>query len=160
MKNQIFTLADIQPKDTSDIEWQVLSDLMSDDDLLPEVVSTINQDFFSSDGRKALWNAIVTEFNKGTPVAGYVAFAQMPKEVQTEFNAYTERSVRSVNSISTKDEAVSHIAVLRSAAARRRAYNAGLALHQISTGNDSESDVYSRAVEAVQNIEDKSVREE
>ena len=95
MKNQIFTLADIQPKDTSDIEWQVLSDLMSDDDLLPEVVSTINQDFFSSDGRKALWNAIVTEFNKGTPVAGYVAFAQMPKEVQTEFNAYTERSVPS-----------------------------------------------------------------
>ena len=160
MKNQIFTLADIQPKDTSDIEWQVLSDLMSDDDLLPEVVSTINQDYFSSDGRKALWNAIVTEFNKGTPVAGYVAFAQMPKEVQTEFNAYTERSVRSVNSISTKDEAVSHIAVLRSAAARRRAYNAGLALLQISTGNDSESDVYSRAVEAVQNIEDKSVKEE
>ena len=160
MKNSIFTLADIQPKDTSNFEWQVLSDLMSDDDLIPEVVSAINQDCFSSEGRKALFNAIVTEFNKGTAVAGYVAFAQMPKDVQTEFNAFNERNARSVSSVSTKDEAVAHIAVLRSAAARRRADHAGLALLQISTGNDSESDVYSRAVDAVRNIEDKTVKEE
>ena len=160
MKNSIFTLADIQPKDTSNLEWQVLSDLMADDDLIPEVVSAINQDCFSSEGRKALFNAIVTEFNKGTAVAGYVAFAQMPKDVQTEFNAFNERNARSVSSVSTKDEAVSHIAVLRSAAARRRAYHAGLALLQISTGNDSESGVYSRAVDAVRNIEDKTVKEE
>ena len=160
MKNSIFTLADIQPKDTSNFEWQVLSDLMSDDDLIPEVVSAINQDCFSSEGRKALFNAIVTEFNKGTAVAGYVAFAQMPKDVQTEFNAFNERNARAVSSVSTKDEAVAHIAVLRSAAARRRAYHAGLALLQISTGNDSESDVYSRAVDAVRNIEDKTVKEE
>ena len=160
MKNSIFTLADIQPKDTSNFEWQVLSDLMADDDLIPEVVSAINQDCFSSEGRKALFNAIVTEFNKGTAVAGYVAFAQMPKDVQTEFNAFNERNARSVSSVSTKDEAVAHIAVLRSAAARRRAYHAGLALLQISTGNDSESDVYSRAVDAVRNIEDKTVKEE
>lgn len=160
MKNQIFTLADIKPKDTSNFEWQVLSDLMSDDDLIPEVVSAINQDCFSSEGRKSLFNAIVTEFNKGTAVAGYVAFAQMPKNVQTEFNAFNERNARSVSSLSTKDEAVAHIAVLRSAAARRRAYHAGLALLQISTGNDAESDVYSRAVDAVRNIEDKTVKEE
>ena len=160
MKNSIFTLADIQPKDTSNFEWQVLSDLMADDDLIPEVVSAINQDCFSSEGRKALFNAIVTEFNKGTAVAGYVAFAQMPKDVQTEFNAFNERNARAVSSVSTKDEAVAHIAVLRSAAARRRAYHAGLALLQISTGNDSESDVYSRAVDAVRNIEDKTVKEE
>lgn len=160
MKNSIFTLADIQPKDTSNFEWQVLSDLMADDDLIPEVVSAINQDCFSSEGRKALFNAIVTEFNKGTAVAGYVAFAQMPKDVQTEFNAFNERNARAVSSVSTKDEAVAHIAVLRSAAARRRAYHAGLALLQISTGNDSESGVYSRAVDAVRNIEDKTVKEE
>lgn len=160
MKNSIFSLADIQPKDTSNFEWQVLSDLMADDDLIPEVVSAINQDCFSSEGRKALFNAIVTEFNKGTAVAGYVAFAQMPKDVQTEFNAFNERNARAVSSVSTKDEAVAHIAVLRSAAARRRAYHAGLALLQISTGNDSESDVYSRAVDAVRNIEDKTVKEE
>ena len=39
MKNQIFTLADIQPKDTSDIEWQVISDLMSDDDRWQHCIS-------------------------------------------------------------------------------------------------------------------------
>lgn len=160
MKNQTFTLADIQPKDTSFIEWQVLSDLMSDDELIPEVVSAVNQDYFTSEGRKAMWNAIVTEFNKGTSVAGYVAFAQMPKEVQSEYNAFVESSARSVSSVSTKDQAVSHIAVLRSAAARRRAYNAGLALLQLSAGNDSESEVYSRAVYAVKSIEDNTVKEE
>lgn len=161
MKNSAITLADIHPKDTTDLEWQVLHDLMSDDDLIPEVVSAINQDCFSSEGRKAMWNGIVAEFNKGTSVAGFVAFAQMPKEVQAEYNAFVERAgSRAVSSASTKDQAVSHISVLRSAAARRRAYNAGLALLQISNGNDDESEVYSRATEAVAAIEDKAVKEE
>lgn len=161
MKNSAITLADIHPKDTTDLEWQVLHDLMSDDDLIPEVVSAINQDCFSSEGRKAMWNGIVAEFNKGTSVAGFVAFAQMPKEVQAEYNAFVERAgSRAVSSASTKDQAVSHISVLRSAAARRRAYHAGLALLQISNGNDDESDVYSRATEAVAAIEDKAAKEE
>ena len=156
-----FTLADIRPKDTSDIEWQVLHDIMNDNDLLPEVITTIRPDYFTNEARKRMWETTVEEFNNGSSLAGYVAFSQLPKESAIEYNAFVERIAgRAVLATSSRDQALTHIAVLRDAAARLRAYYAGLSLLQLSSGNATESEIYSSAVAATQGIEDKSVKEE
>ena len=162
MKQQLFTLADLQPKDTADIEWQVLHDLMNDNDIIPEVVSVIRPDFFTTDGRRGMWNDIVAEFNNGSSVAGYVAFSKLPKDVALEYNAFVERATVNshINTASTHDQALAHIGVLRDAAARRRAYHFGLLMLQLSHGNDTETDLYSKATTAIQALEDRTVKEE
>lgn len=162
MKQPLFTLADLQPKDTADVEWQVLHDLMNDNDIIAETVSVIRPDFFTTDGRRKMWNDIVSEFNNGSPVAGYVAFSKLSKETAMEYNAFVERAT--VNShivtASTRDQTIAHIGILRDAAARRRAYHFGLLMLQLSHGNDTETDVYAKATTALQALEDRTVKEE
>lgn len=163
MKHQLeFTLADIKPKDTADAEWQVLNDAMNDNDLIPEIISIVRPEHFTADGRRMLWENIVTEFNNGSPVAGYVALSKVPKDVALEHSAFVERAMMNnhIVTASTKDQAIAHIAVLRDASARRRAYDAAIALLQLSNGNDNESEVYAKATTAVQSIEDRTVKEE
>lgn len=156
MRQDTIQLADIRPRNTEDVELQVLKDLTEDNDLVAEVINVIRPDHFTSEGRKHFWNRIVSHFNEGHNVPGYRAFAEVDAETRDAFVAFRDR----VNSSSTKDQALSHIAVLRDEAARRRAYYCGLSILQLSTGTCTESEVFSRATEAVQGIEDKAVREE
>lgn len=156
------TLADIRPRNTADVEWQVIHDMIQDDDILPEVLNIVSPDYFTTDGRKQFWNAIVSHFNAGDNVPGYRAFSEMPNDVHDEYISFRDKvSVNDTfSSASTKDQAISHITVLRNEAARRRAYFAGLKILQMCSGNANESEVYALASEAVQSIEDKSVKEE
>ena len=156
MRNDNFTLADIKPRNTEDVELQVLKDLTEDNDLVAEVINVIRPEYFTSEGRRNFWNGIVSHFNEGHNVPGYRAFAEADPETRDAFVAFRDRE----SSSSTKDQALSHIAVLRDEAARRRAYYCGLSILQLATGTCTESEVFSRASEAVQEIEDKAVKEE
>ena len=156
MKQDIIALADIKPRNTEEVELQVLKDLTEDNDLVAEVINVIRPEHFTSEGRRNFWNGIVSHFNEGHNVPGYRAFAETDPETRDAFVAFRDR----VNTSSTKDQALSHIAVLRDEAARRRAYYCGLTILQLATGTCTESEVFSRASEAVQGIEDKAVKEE
>ena len=156
MKQDTLTLADIQPRNSASVELQVLKDLTEDNDLVAEVITVIRPEHFTTEGRKTFWKNIVSHFNAGDSAPGYRAFAEADQETKAEFLSFREME----QSSSTKDQAISHIAVLRDEAARRRAYNAGLAILQLATGTCTESEVFSRASEAVQAIEDKAVKEE
>lgn len=156
MRKEILTLADIQPRNSQSVELQVLKDLTEDNDLVAEVINVIRPEHFTTEGRRTFWKNLVSHFNAGDSAPGYRAFAEADQETKAEFLSFREME----QSSSTKDQAVSHIAVLRDEAARRRAYNAGLAILQLATGTCTESEVFSRASEAVQAIEDKAVKEE
>lgn len=156
MRQDNLILADIKPRNTDSVELQVLKDLTESKDLVAEVINVIRPEYFTSEGRKTFWKNIVSHFNAGDSVPGYLAFSEADQDTKTEFLAFRELDY----SPSTKDEALSHIAVLRDEAARRRAYNAGLAILQLSTGAYSETEIFARASEAVQAIEDKAVKEE
>ena len=162
MRQDTITLSDIHPRDTSEVEWQVISDLVDDNDIIPEVLNVVRPDFFTSEGRRDFYTGIVAAFNAGEPMPGYSAYVKVRPEVQTEYVAFKEMATmnQKMSSASTKDQEISHIALLRESAARRRAYYAGLQLLQLSSGNDSESELYAKATDAVQSIEDKSVKEE
>ena len=156
MKQETLTLADIQPRNSEDVELQVLKDLTEDNDLVAEVINVIRPEYFTSEGRRTFWKNTVSHFNAGDNAPGFRAFSEADQETKVAFLTFREKE----NSSSTKDQALTHIAVLRDEAARRRAYNAGLAILQLSTGTCTESEVFSRASEAVQAIEDKAVKEE
>ena len=156
MRQDNLILSDIRPRNTESVELQVLKDLTEDNDLVAEVVNIIRPDHFTSEGRKTFWKNIVSHFNAGDSAPGYRAFSEADQDTKTEFLAFRELDYSS----STKDQALSHIAVLRDEAARRRAYNAGLAILQLSTGAYSETEIFARASEAVQGIEDKATKEE
>lgn len=156
MKQDNLILSDIRPRNTDSVELQVLKDLTEDNDLVAEVVNIIRPEHFTTEGRRNFWKGIVSHFNAGDSAPGYRAFAEVDQDTKTEFLAFRELDYSS----STKDQAISHIAVLRDEAARRRAYNAGLAILQLSTGAYSETEIFARASEAVQSIEDKAVKEE
>ena len=156
MRQDNLILSDIRPRNTESVELQVLKDLTEDNDLVAEVVNIIRPDHFTSEGRKTFWKNIVSHFNAGDSAPGYRAFSEADQDTKTEFLAFRELDYSS----STKDQALSHIAVLRDEAARRRAYNAGLAILQLSTGAYSETEIFARASEAVQGIEDRATKEE
>ena len=156
MKDTNFTLAEIKPRNTKEIELQVLKDLTENDDLVAEVINVIRPEYFTSEGRRNFWNSIVSYFNKGEKIPGFHALADADPETSAEFRAFQMSDLSSY----TKDQALSHIAVLRDEAARRRAYYCGLTILQLATGTCTESEVFSRASEAVQGIEDKAVKEE
>lgn len=156
MRQDNLILADIHPRNSETIELQVLKDLTEDDDLVAEVINVIRPEYFTTEGRRTFWNNIVSHFNAGDAAVGYRAFAEADEDTKTEFLAFRELN----NTSSIKDQALSHIAILRDEAARRRAYNAGLAILQLSTGGYSENEIYIRASEAVQGIEDTAVKEE
>ena len=156
MKQDTFTLAELQPRNTEDVELQVLKDLTEDTDLLAEVINVIRPEYFTSDGRRAFWNNIVTHFNAGDAIPGFLALSKADKETHDAYIAFQDKDPNSY----TKDQALSHIAVLRDCAARRRAYYAGLAIAQLATGNYTESEVYTIAADAVKAIEVQAQKEE
>lgn len=156
MKQEILSFADIKPRNTEEVELQVLKDLTEDNDLVAEVINVIRPEYFTSEGRRNFWNGIVSHFNEGHNVPVFRAFVETDPETRDAFVAFRDRFTDS----STKDQALSHIAVLRDEAARRRAYYCGLTILQLATGTLTESEVFARATEAVQGIEDKAVKEE
>ena len=156
MKDTNFTLAEIKPRNTEEIELQVLKDLTEHDDLVAEVINVIRPDYFTSEGRRNFWNGIVSYFNKGETLPGVHALMDVDQETHDAFIAFQNSNTFCY----TLDQALSHIAILRNEAAKRRAYYCGLTILQLATGNCSESEVFARASEAVQGLEDKAVKEE
>lgn len=114
MKPTQIQFLDIPFPETSDIERQVLADVVGSPDVMGEIVEQLHPDFFTSDDRRAIWQTIVDRYNKGQ------AF-----DAATLGNMIGRPFIEEV--MATKMggglfESISHAALLRTGAARRRAY--------------------------------------
>lgn len=135
MRKDQITLAEIQPKQTDALERQILADAMVHTDIVHEIAGTINEEMFTSPDRAKMWRTIIDISNSGNePTIDKVAAIVGPSIVLNETQKTT----------SSADYEVRHRATLiRDAAARRRAYVAGLAfLQSVADGSLTEADVY------------------
>lgn len=137
MKDTI-TLSDIPLPSSEVIERQVLADAIGNADMLGEVVSMISADSFTSKERKYLWELIVWMYNNGQTIDMPSIFAQAGK-------IYTNEELTSLIP-ATATTFLQHVALLRGAETRRRAYYGALTILQQSTSpTTAEDDIFAAA---------------
>lgn len=112
-------ILDIPFPDTSIMERQVLADAVAEPYRLGDIVSLVHPDFFTSETRRDIWNAIVEKYNQGVEIDAGMMISQFGKTYIEEVGG---SSFGAGGFVSTKE----HIALLRTGAARRRSYYAAV----------------------------------
>lgn len=158
MKKKQFTLpalADIPVPDTARYEWQVLSDIIGDNDAMPDVMEIVDESHFTSDHRRDVWNECVRRFNAGEPFdMPSVAIACGAEFVQ---HIYSQDEVDDVG----YRYAGEHARILHTAIIRRRCYMGALRMLELSRDETTtDTSIYSRAADIVADLEPKTVRRE
>ena len=147
-------LADIPAPETSRYEWQVISDIISQNDTMQAVAEIVDEGHFTDGYRKSVWNACLRRFNSGEPFdMAAVSIDCGPQFVQHMYS--TE-----VDDLGSR-YAAEHARILHTAIMRRRCFQASLemlALSQDETSTDAS--IYSRASDIVGNLEPTTVKRE
>ncbi len=160
MKNHkntgIQALADIPVPESARIEWQVLSDIIQDNDTMPEVSDIVDESHFTSDQRKAVWNECLRRFNEGLPFdLPNVAMAVGPDFVQ---HIYTTDG--GVDDMGFR-YAGEHARALHHARARRICYHVGLdAIATSQASGLTDAQIYSKVMDAVAKLQPADDRRE
>lgn len=108
---QIF---DIPFPDTSDIERQVLADIVGCSDYMGDILPLMHPDFFTTDERRTWWNAIVENYNTGKTI-----------DLATIGSVFGRPFIEAIASLPNNCglfEIMDHVGALRTGATRRRAY--------------------------------------
>ena len=154
-KNTIPAVADIPVPETSRFEWQVLSDIIGDNDAMPDVMDIVDESHFTSDHRRDVWNECVRRFNAGEPFdMPSVAIACGAEFVQ---HIYSQGEVDDIGF----RYAGEHARILHTAIVRRRCYMGALRMLELSRDETTtDTSIYSRAADIVADLEPKTVRRE
>ena len=149
------SLADIPVPETGRFEWQVLSDIIQDNTAMAAVMEIVNENLFTSDQRRDVWNECVRRFNDGEPFdLSSVALAVGPEFVQHIYN--TEQ----VDDMGFR-YAEEHARILQHAAARRQCYKTGLEILGLSQEQGTtDASIYARATESVAKLEPTNAKRE
>lgn len=155
-QNTIPTLADIPVPNSSVIEWQVISDVLKENSVMPAVSDIVSEEYFTSDLRRAVWNECVRRFNNGEPFdMPNVAVALGPEFVQ---HIYT--SDGTIDDLGYR-YAEEHARSLRREHTRLLSYQAALEALRISqTQGLSETEIYTAMAAALAKLEPKEDRRE
>lgn len=140
-------LFDIPFPNTADLERQVLADMVASPEILGDVLLMINKDFFSSPSRQSIWETIVDHYNNGQTIDMTSIFSVTEKDFIDEVVPY-------MGSVGTTVSCFDHIALLRTGAAKRRAYIAvtNFLTNAISP-KSSEADILSSLETLVSHVE-------
>lgn len=134
-------ILDIPFPETFDIERLVLADAVSAPEMLGDVIPIIHPDFFTKTSRRNIWETIVDRYNKGQAVDLATIFSVIG-------NDFREEVVPALGEAGGTINCLSHAALLRTGAARRRAYYAVTAfLTSAVNPKSTEADILS-SVEA------------
>lgn len=154
-KQPIPQLADIPVPETARFEWQVLSDVISENGTMATVMEIVDETHFTSDHRKDVWNECVRRFNEGQPFdMPSVAIAVGPEFVQ---HIYSGNEVDDLGSRYAEE----HARILHTASMRRKCYMAGLAILDISQDESTtDATIYSRASDTIATLEPNHIRRE
>lgn len=133
MKQQV-QLLDIPIPDTIDIERQVLADIVNYQDVMGEVLPIIHPTFFTSQERRGIWETMVRRFNNGEDFGLQSLWSLLP--------SFRDEVMPKIGEDGGRHTVRSHVAILRTGAARRRYYMAAVAhLQQAMSPEKSERDI-------------------
>lgn len=113
MKQQLQFLDYIMPE-TADIERQVLADVVASPDQMGDILPLIHADFFTSDDRRGIWATIADHYNRGRAFDA----ATLAQLIGQPFIQEVMVPKVGGNIFETQE----HAHLLRTGAARRRAY--------------------------------------
>jgi len=144
--NRELTLADIPLPGTELLERQVIADAVNDPDTIGEVAGFVFPEYFSSDGRRFIWNAIIGMFNAREPI-------DMVSVWQRTGKAYIEEIQTKDITPSARQGFIDHARLLQIANTKKRAYYAALTiLQQSASVQTSEDDIFAAAETLSQKI--------
>ena len=136
-----YEILDIPFPETQDLERQILADMVANPEMLGDVLPMIHVDFFTKTSRRAIWETIVDHYNKGK------AF-DMTTIASLTGKDFIEEVIPAMGSVGATVSCLDHAALLRTGAARRRAYFAATNfLTNAVSPKSSEADILS-SVEA------------
>ena len=136
--------------DTTDIERLVLADAVSAPELLGEIIPAVHSDFFSQTSRRKIWEVIVKYYNEGRTIDLVTVGAATGK-------SFIDEVMPSIGQNVSGEGAIEHVAILRSGAAKRRAYYAAATfLKQALAPASMEQDILSMTESFVSQVEGPS----
>ena len=141
---------DIPFPETFDIERQLLADVVTAPDSMGDVFPLIHPDFFTTQERRRIWETIADHYNRGRSfdVATLASLIGRP---------FVEEVLPKASTPATVMSAIEHATVLRTGAAKRRAYVAATAfLQQTANPAASELDILSAAENFAAGVEGPS----
>lgn len=140
-------LLDYQFPDTTDIERLVLADAVSAPEILGDIIPAIHPDFFSQTSRRNIWEVIVKYYNEGRTIDLATVGAATGKP-------FIDEVLPSIGQTGSGVTAIEHVAILRSGAAKRRAYYAAATfLKQALEPASMEQDILSLTEAFVAHVE-------
>lgn len=110
-----YEILDIPFPETQDLERQVLADAVSSPEMLGDVLPLVHADFFTKTSRRTIWETIVDHYNKGK------AF-DMTTIASITGKDFIDEVIPFMGSAGATVSCLDHAALLRTGAARRRAY--------------------------------------
>ena len=143
--NQI-QLGDIPAPNNEELERQVLFDAVTNPDVIGSMARIVTGEMFTGNSRPQIWNSLLMMFNRGENIDMVSVFSRLGKPFEQEV-------VMPKNETTISSGALYHAALLRDAAARRRAYFAAMRLMQSSTDNSlDEGDILAASEQATNEI--------
>lgn len=143
MKKQI-EFDDIPFPDTADLERQLLADLVSSTDMIGDILPLVHSDFFSNKIRRAIWDTIVGLYNHGKAIDATTLTAICGK-------GFVKEILPKFGTVGATIGILEHAQLLRTGAARRRAYLAAANfLTDAMSPKNTESDILA-SIEAFAN---------
>ena len=147
MKKPQYVILDIPFPETAALERQVIADVIQSPDMMGDVLPLIHKDFFTNTERCGIWELLTDHYNKGLSFDMQTITAEIGKPFIDEILPHLSDAGGSIS-------VIQHTSLLRTGAARRRAYCASLnflqnAVNPKTTEEDILSSIegFSRAVE-------------
>lgn len=133
-------LADIPFPSTEQLERQFLTDAVYNPDSIGDVTASIRSEMFSQDGRKRIWDTLVSMFNKGERIDLVSVYSHCGKDLNAE--------VISIGlTPGTPTSFFERASLLRAADTKKRAYLSALRLLQESADSSTTEDAILAATE-------------
>lgn len=151
MQKDIPFLPDVPAPSTLKAEQQVLADIASNPDTLPDVMEVLTRDSFFDEKNRSVWDTMVSMYNAGETIDIFSLRMKIGPDFRTILS--------SVDEVGTELSTVQHAKVLRDEAARRRAYNAAVwLLEQSVAPGKTEEDMTVAATTIADRFQKRSAR--
>ena len=136
--------------ETGDLERVVLADVVSCPETLGDIIPIVLPDFFTTDARRGIWNAIVKRYNsgEGTDLTSMVTICG---------EAFINDVIPYLGKTGSAFSVMQHVSLLRDGATKRRAYLAALSFLQAALSPQStEQDILASVEQFSRNVEGPS----
>lgn len=119
MKKPQYAILDIPFPETAALERQVIADVIQSPDMMGDVLPLIHIDYFTNTERRGIWELLTDHYNKGLSFDMQTITAEIGKPFIDEILPHLPDAGGSIS-------VIQHTNLLRTGAARRRAYCASI----------------------------------